>query len=170
LLQQQGAADDPGAYVTFKAPKKGYVGYQSFVLPANITPSSISSVQLEVNYKAARPSNQTWTISIYNWKTKKWVKIGTTINMRNAREWVAKSFTIANFQRYVSSGNEVRVLLTSNNGNGDLKVDYEVIKVTVGSAPQPTANFTPTTIAPALLPIENFTPTPTYEASPTPTQ
>ncbi|MFT3892403.1 MAG: hypothetical protein QM730_12275 [Anaerolineales bacterium] len=170
LLQQQGAADDPAAYVTFKAPRKGYVGYQSFVLPASITPSSISSVQLDLNYKAARPSNQTWTISIYNWKTKKWVKIGATVNMRNAREWVTKSFTIANFQRYVSSGNEVRIQLTSNNGNGDLKVDYEVITVTVGSAPQPAPTFTTVPVNSVLQPAETFTPIPTYEASPTPTQ
>jgi len=116
------------------------VGYLSFTLPADITPSSISSAQLELNYKAARPTNQTWTILAYNWKTKKWVKIGNTTNMRNAKEWVSKAFTVANIQRYVSSGKEIRIQLLANNGSGDLKVDYEVIKITAS----PTATFTPT--------------------------
>lgn len=146
LLQQKGAEDDPATYVIFKTPKKPYVGSQSFYLPGEA--STVASMQLTLNYKASPPTNQIWIISIYNWNTKKWVKIGTTMNMRNAKDWTAKTFNVANFQRYISSGKEVRILISSSNPSGDLKVDYAVIGIT--SSTPPTATFTPT-----------FTPSPT---------
>lgn len=155
LLQQKGTEDDPAAYVTFQTPKKAYVGYQTFYLPGDVSVSSVSSMTLELNYKAAAPINQTWTVSIYNWKTKKWVKLGSTTNMLKATQWVSKAFTVANFQRYISSGKEIRIQLRSNNPKGDLKVDYEVIKITSPSLP--TVIYTPTTV---YTPTDTPTPTP----------
>ncbi|NWG07051.1 MAG: hypothetical protein HXY35_10260 [Chloroflexi bacterium] len=151
LLQQKGKADDPAAYVTFQTPNSAYLGYQSFFLPADVSPSSVTSMTLEVNYKAPKPSAQVWTLSIYDWKSKKWVKLGDTKNILNSTEWLAYSLKVPNFQRYISSGKEIRIQLKSNNANGDLKVDYEVIKITNGVPP--TATFT-STITPSPTPIQ----------------
>jgi hypothetical protein len=141
LLQQKGIEDDPAAYVAFLTPNKAYQGYQSFYLPGDITPSLISSMVLDVNYKAPVSSIQTWSLSIYNWKTRRWIKLGT-MNGGKPDEWFNQAFAIPSYQKYISSRNEIRLQLRSNNGKGDLKVDFEVIKITTGVLP--TATFTPT--------------------------
>jgi len=46
-------------------------------------------------------------------------------------------------------------MVRSNNAKGDVKIDYEVVRITTGALP--TATFTPTY-------------TPTYTPSPTPTK
>jgi hypothetical protein len=130
---------------------KAYIGYQSFYLPGNVNASSLSAMTLEFNYRAPRPSTQIWSVSIYDWKAKKWIKLGDTSTILTSSEWLYYTFTLPNFPRYISSGNEIRVQLRSNNATEDLKVDYEVIKITTGTLPP--ATFTPT-----------------YTPSPTPTQ
>ena len=135
LLQMKGTADDPAAYVVFETPNTVYSGYQSFLLPAGVKVSSLTSMTLEFNYKAPKPSTQVWIISIYDWKAKKWIKLGDTKNIINANEWLASAMPLPNFQRYVSAGNEIRIQVRSDNGNGDLKVDYEGIKITTVSKP-----------------------------------
>ena len=151
LLQQKGTADDPATYVTFLTPNLAYVGYQSFLLPADVNASSVSSLTLELNYKAPKPSTQVWTISIYDWNAKKWIALGDTKNVLNPSEWLFYSLPLPNFQQFISAGKEIRIQLRSSNAKSDLKVDYEVIKIQTGTSPA--ATFTPT-----------FTP------SPTPTQ
>jgi hypothetical protein len=142
LLQQKGTADDPSTYVTFLTPKSAYVGYQSFLIPPDVNPAAISSMTLEINYKAPKPSIQVWEMSIYNWVSKGWIKLGDTKNIVNASEWQFYSLNLPNFQQYLSPGKEIRIRLNSNNAKNDLKVDYEVIKITTGTPP-PTATFTP---------------------------
>ena len=151
LLQQKGSVDDPAAYVSFLTPNTMYKGYQSFLLPPDVNASSISSLTLEFNYKAPNPSIQVWTVSIYDWKSKTWITLGSTKNILKPSEWQFYSLTLPNFQQYISAGREIRIQLSSNNAKSDLKVDYEVVKITTGALP-------PATI------------TPTYTPSPTATK
>ena len=169
LLQEKGAADDPATYVIFQTPKRAYIGYQSFFLPGNVNLASVSSVSLEINYKAAPPANQVWSFSIYNWKTRKWVPIGNTSNMLNSVEWQTGTFTIPEFRRFVSPHGEIRIQLRSNNPKSDIKIDYEVLKFTSGAVvlPSPTFTLPPQQVVPQ---GSASTPTPTYTPSPTPTQ
>jgi hypothetical protein len=165
LLQQKKTEDDPAAYMIFDAPnRKAYIGYQSFYIPGDVNRASIASVSLEMNYKAAAPAYQTWSLLAYNWKTRRWTKLGNTSNMLNSTEWQYNTFPIANFQRYISSGNEIRIQLRSNNGRSDIKVDYDVIKIDAGvsSAVNSISIFT-------LTPTEVFTPTPTFTPTASPT-
>lgn len=137
LLQQKGTADDPAAYLTFQTPNSVYAGYVVYKLPGNVAASQLSGMALEVNYKAPAPSLQKWIISIYDWKAKKWIKLGET-KVVSENEWRSHTFLLPNFKRYISAQGELRVQLRSNNAKGDAKVDFAVIHFVLGSSPTPT--------------------------------
>jgi len=169
LLQQKGTQDDPSTYVLFQTPKSAYTGYQSFYVPKNITPSQISKMSLEVNYKAPAPSVQKWSMSIYDWKAKKWIKLGET-TVASEKEWRQHTFTFQYLSRYISSKNEIRIQLRSNNANGDAKLDYEVIRISLGSGSPVQSNASPTVISslPTItIPPQINTATPVPQSSPT---
>jgi len=121
---------------------------------------------LEFNYKAPSPSVQIWTVSIYNWKTKKWVKLGDTRYI-TSKQWLSYTFTLSNLQRYISSKKEIRIQVRSNNANGDLKIDYEVLRINPSSSSAAQVLVAPT-IAPSLTFTPGFTPTTPPSATPAP--
>ena len=130
FFEQSGTNDTPGAYVNFQTPgSAAYVGYQSFFLPDDIKTNFISTMLLQVNFKAPAASTQLWTWSIYDWSTGMWIKLGDTIDAP-ADQWNVKAFRIRNFQRYISARREVRIRLVSNNANGDIKIDYQAFHLT----------------------------------------
>ncbi len=129
LIQQNGADDDPSAYVRFQTPGKAYMGYKSFFLPGNAQPVNISSMLLQVNFKGPAASTQTWTWAIYDWTTGVWVKLGDNIGSQ-ADQWNALIFHITSIARYVSPAREIRIRLFSNNQSDDAKIDYQALHVT----------------------------------------
>src|SRR5690348_7280 len=76
VLDQTGTADDPAAYVSFTTPGVVYQGYRSYFLPPNILRSTVVAMSVSVNYKGAPSTTQLWTWSLYNWSTKRWVRLG----------------------------------------------------------------------------------------------
>lgn len=146
--QDQGGADDtPAAYVLFKTPGKKYIGFRTFTLPSVIRAKQISSALLQVNFKGPAATQQVWTWSIYNWKTGRWIKLGSSVNTA-ANSWNGLSFPIANMVPYVSGTNKVRVRIASSNASADAKLDFEGLQITYEPiTPAPTVTATPTRTA-----------------------
>jgi hypothetical protein len=150
LLDQKGFENNPQAYVVFQTPNSIYNGYQSFILPSDVKPLQVTAMALELNYKSPAPSVQVWTISIYDWKAKKWIEIGVT-NVDSSKEWRRHTFTLPYQARYISTKGEIRILLKSNNADGDALLDYEAIQIGVGALLQNTSNSVGITATSAVL-------------------
>jgi endoglucanase len=109
-----------------------YSGYESYTLPASISPSSITAVQLKVNYSGACYANQVWTWSLWNWVTNAYVAVGNNNGVACWGNWVMLTFnvsgTLASYVR--SSDRYMQVGLTANNGVDGMAEDYEALVVT----------------------------------------
>lgn len=169
LFDQKGKDNNPQAYVAFQTPDTIYNGYQSFFIPADVNRSQVTGMVLELNYKSPGPSAQVWTIALYDWRSKKWLTIGAT-NVDSSVEWRKQLMTLPYLSRYISSSGEMRILLKSNNANGDAFLDYEAIHLGLaaaqnGALPNPT--LTPTIVAPnPTLTPTILVPSPTETATP----
>jgi hypothetical protein len=150
-LTLSGADDNPGEYVSFR-PDGKYSGTLAFPLPANIQPSGVSSLTLQVNFKGTSTSRQNWIWSIYDWNTKKWVKLGTAAG-HSRTPWQLLKFETNLLPSYISSGREIRIQLRSNNGNGEARIDYQILQLTLGSTPSRQAlPLSPVTLTPSPSP------------------
>jgi hypothetical protein len=137
------------------------------MLPAAIQPSSISMLSLQVNFKGTSSSNQTWTWSIFDWSTRKWLKVGSATG-RDSTPWQTLRFDTPLLPQHVSTGGEIRIQLRSTNGTGEARIDYEVLQLTLGSnpamqslqAPSATTTPLPQPIAPSSEPT-SLPPSPT---------
>jgi hypothetical protein len=134
LLDQTGAEDDPARYVSFQTPNTSYLGYQSYYLPNDTRPDLISTMLLQVNFKAPASSTQTWIWSVYDWNTNLWIKLGDSIGA-NTDQWRTLLFKFRVPQRYISPRGEIRIELRSNDASHDAKIDYEAIHITYLSIP-----------------------------------
>ncbi|MFT3894363.1 MAG: S8 family serine peptidase [Anaerolineales bacterium] len=129
LLEQTGSDDNPDAYVTFQTPDSVYLGYQTFHLPRDASPSRISTMLLQVNFKGSGSTSQIWTFSVYDWNSKMWIPVGDTIGLEVNR-WNELTFSIRRPARYISPGGEIQIRLSSNVGTRDAKLDYESLHIT----------------------------------------
>lgn len=161
VMDQSGSSDMPSRYVSFTTPGLAYQGYRRYFLPTNIARANVTTLRVRVNYKGFTSATQTWTWYLYDWTTKKWVRVGdnsTTI----ANQWKLLTFTSTSPRRFINtSTREIRVLLRSNNANANAKLDYE--SAIVGYNATPTASPTRTMTA---SPTVTVTPTSTPTATP----
>jgi N-terminal glycosyl-hydrolase-114-associated domain len=152
LLDESGFNPVSGKYVDFWAASAGakYAGYRVYTLPSSITPSSITNLQVEVNYQGPNYSTQVWTWQIFNWSTNAYVTIGNNSAVTQSwYEWQILNFTVpgtlANYVR--SSDGQMRVQLLSNNTADDTYIDYEAIIVTSGQSGSGSATIHGVTVA-----------------------
>lgn len=136
VQDQSGTQNDWNKYVEFLTPgSQKYIGYRSYTLPSTIDPATITAIQAKANYLGSAKSYQTWTWTIYNWSTKKWVKLGDNAG---ALAWQWKLFTFTaggTLRNYVnSSTREIQVRLQSNNTKDDMDLDYEAVLITHNSS------------------------------------
>lgn len=124
-----------------------YIGYRSYMLPASIDPATITALQVKANYQGPAKATQSWTWTIYNWSTKKWVKLGDNTG---APSWQWKLFTFTvggTLRNYInSSTREIQIRVQSNNNKDDMDLDYEALLVTYngGTTPPPNNWWKPT--------------------------
>ena len=114
VMDQSGSADDPSKYVTFTTPGTIYKGTCEYVLPAGISPATITAIKVRANYKGPLVGSQIWTWYLYDWTAAKWVNLGNN-SAANAGTWTLLSFPTTSPKRFVSSTRAIRVLLQSNN-------------------------------------------------------
>jgi hypothetical protein len=135
LFDQSGTQDNPADYVSFQTLDNTlYLGYQSFTLPEDAQTKLVSTMLLQVNFKAPAAPHQVWTWSIYNWSTDLWIPLGDSIGT-TPDEWQTLLFRIRQPRRYVSAAGEIRIQLQSENAGGAVKIDYEALHITYLSIP-----------------------------------
>ena len=167
VQDQSGSQDNWNKYVEFTTPGSNkYRGYRSYTLPASISPATITSIQIEANYRGPQQSYQTWTWKIYNWNNSSWVTLG---NNNGASDWTWTYFTFSasgTMSDYVNSSTaEIRIRLMSNNTKDNAQLDYETVIITSSSGPTSTPTAVPPTNTPTAV-----SPTPTATGVPsTPT-
>jgi len=136
ILDESGTMNDWNKYVEFQGQ---YAGYQVFTLPTSITPSSVTAVQVKVNYQGPSSGAQTWTWQIYNWAASTYTTIGTNAGAPSWGAWTILTFnaagTLANYVR--ASDGQIRLQLVSNNGADSADIDYEAVLVTYSAGPAP---------------------------------
>ncbi len=128
LLDESGTENIWNKYVEFDGL---YTGYQVFTLPTTIAPSSVTNMQIEVNYQGPSAPNQTWTWQIYNWATADYVTVGTNAGAPEWGAWTILTFSVpGTLSNYVNSTNgQVRIQLSSNNSSDSADIDYEAVIV-----------------------------------------
>lgn len=152
VQDQSGTQNEWNKYVEFTTPgSQKYIGYRSYTLPATIAPTAITALQVKANYLGAVKSYQTWTWTLYNWSTNKWVKLG---NNNGALAWQWKLFTFnagGTLRNYVNTTTrEIRVRLQSNNTKDDMDLDYEAVLITANTTPPPVGELK------ILIPLYNY--------------
>lgn len=133
VRDQSGTANNWNNYVEFWGQGAGaaYAGYTGFTLPGSVAPSSITGLQVQVNYQGPATTTQTWTWSLYNWSTSSWVSVGTNAGAPDWGAWTLLSFNAAGtLANYVSAAGAMRLQLTSNNASDNADIDYEALVVT----------------------------------------
>jgi len=143
IQDQSGTAIDSSKSVWFGGYNANtyYTGTHNFTLPTSIAPSTVTAMQLKVNYIGPTTSIQTWTWSIYNWSTSSWVSLGTNAGVAGWAGWSILTFNAAGtFANYVrASDGLVQLQLVSNNAGDNCMIDYEGITVTYGTGSAPAA-------------------------------
>ena len=116
-----------------------YTGYQVFTLPTSVAPSSVTGIQVEVNYQGPSYNRQVWTWQLFNWTTNAYVTVGNNSAITpplNWLQWTVFNFTVpgtlANYVR--ASDGQMRVQIFSNNAVDDTYIDYEAVIVTSSSS------------------------------------
>ncbi len=144
---QSGTQNNWAKYVEF-SPKNGsaYNGYRSYTLPGSVTPSSVTSIAVTVNYAGPATSSQTWTWSLYNWTTSSWTTVGTNATAPDWGAWKTLSFASpSSASSHVSSSGQVRVRVLASNASDSADIDYESVLVTHSAGgSDTTAPSTPT--------------------------
>jgi Glycoside-hydrolase family GH114/N-terminal glycosyl-hydrolase-114-associated domain/Fibronectin type III domain len=146
VQDQSGTTDTWAKYVEFNGQ---YAGYATYALPAGISPSSVTGLQVLANYRGPATTTQTWTWSVWNWSTGAWAPLGTNAGAPDWGAWRQLTFTASGTpSAYVSSTQGVRVQLRSNNAADAADVDYLAVSLTTGTAPTDiTAPSSPTGLA-----------------------
>lgn len=129
-----GSKDSWNKYVEFGPNgSQKYDGYQSFSLPASVTPASITSIQVKVNYRGPNISTQIWTWKIYNWVTNSYITIGTNAAAPGWGNWTVIQFNVSGqLANYVRADGLIQIGLSANNTADSADIDYEGITVTSG--------------------------------------
>ena len=172
VMNQTGTDDQPSAYVTFLTLGTPYQGHRSYYLPAAVLRTSVSSMQIKVNFKGPAKSTQAWSWYAYDWSTSGWAWIGSNAAARSG-VWSLLTFTPTSPRRFISkSTGEMRIQMRSGDSGKNAKLDYETVTLGYALTPTPTVSTTPTaTSAPTgtLAPTVSPSPTSSPGGAPVPT-
>lgn len=137
VLDQTRTQDAPGSYVIFTTPGHTYKGFRTYMMPSTILRSSVSGLQVRVNYKGPAASTQTWAWYAWNWNLSAWKRIGTNAAAAAGR-WTALRFSVSGPRAYINGATgEIRIRLVSSNASGNAKLDYEAILLSYTGTPTP---------------------------------
>jgi len=162
LQDESGTTNVWTKYVEFQTTATAnYAGYQVFTLPTSIAPSSVTAIQLKVNYLGPLSGVQTWTWHLFNWSTNAYVTVGTnSVDTSGWNSWQVLTFsatgTLANYVR--TSDGQMKVQLLSNNHVDNVDIDYEALLVT-SSAQGVSVSVSPTSASVATSATQQFTAT-----------
>jgi hypothetical protein len=151
IKDQTGTQNTPANYVEFGTPTgQQFTGYLSFIAPAGITPSQITSIQLMANVLAPQDTVDSWDYSIYNWKNATYEHLGNqnhcggstgrhtcTEDSKSFYDWRWNQYNAngdATKSDYVnSSSREIRIQLASSNASSNENLDWISVAVYTNS-------------------------------------
>lgn len=143
VMDQSGLQNTPSDYVEFEAAATGtsYAGYTAYALSPSISPSSVTGIQVVVDYLGPSTSTQTWTWQIYDWIHQAYVPVGTNFIATAWGSWKLLNFNVwGNPSNYINASNgAIQIQLLSNNDADNADIDYEAVIVTSNSS-NPTTN------------------------------
>ena len=163
LLDESGSTNTWTKYVEFQTTASAnYAGYQVLTLPTSIAPTSVTAIQLKVNYQGPLPASQTWTWQLFDWSSNAYVTVGTnSVDTSGWSAWQILTFnatgTLANYVR--TSDGQMRVQLLSNNHADNIDIDYEALLVTYSTTPVVNITISPTTASVQTSATQQFTAT-----------
>jgi hypothetical protein len=134
VKDQTGGQNDPSKYIRFTTPGVVHKSVHRFRLPDNINTAQISKLILDVNVRAPRPDAQLWTWSLYNWKQKKYVRVGTTRRV-TANTWTTRHFAIRNPRAYLNTKRQIRVRFHSSDDGRNAAIDFESFRIRLLDGP-----------------------------------
>ncbi len=158
--EQSGTADDWNTYLEFTPASTGAAAVFTFAVPSTINVSRITSMKVSTNYKGPGRSTQQWSFLLYDYTAAKWVSVG---NNSAAGTWTWTSFDLTAtgiLSRFISATKKISLRYETSTAVDSSDIDYLVVNVDAGSAPNPTPTPTPSA---------SPTPSPSPSASPTPT-
>lgn len=139
-----GTTDNWDKYVEFGGQ---YAGYLTYAVPTTISPSSISGIQVKLNYRGPAASTQTWAFKLYDWSSSSWVSVGTNASAPDWGAWTLLTFNASGtLSNYLSSGSAMRLQLVANNANDAADIDYAALVLTTSSSADTTAPSVPTNV------------------------
>jgi hypothetical protein len=133
-----GTTDGWNRYVEFSG---RYDGYLNYALPDTLAASSITGIQVRVNYRGPGPATQIWHFELCNWVSLQWVTVGSNATAPDWGRWTVLTFTASGkVADYVSSSGGLRLRLWASNAADAADIDYAAVVLTTSpGSPPPTA-------------------------------
>lgn len=102
-----------------------------FTLPTSIAASSVTNIQIQINYQSPTSGSQTWTWKIYDWVHSAYITVGTNAGAPEWGAWKLLTFSVSGtLSHYIrSSDGQVRVQLVSTNSSDSADIDYQLVAV-----------------------------------------
>ncbi|GES26214.1 hypothetical protein Aple_091130 [Acrocarpospora pleiomorpha] len=134
VQDQSGIDDDWDEYVEFRGhtANTAYSGQLTYTLPPSVPASSVSGVQLRLNYRGPSRAEQQWQWSVYNFTTGSWVVLGDNTGATSWGIWKLLTFNAPGPQTELvqaATGN-ILIRITSSNAVDDADLDYAGLTVT----------------------------------------
>ncbi|MDD2921527.1 MAG: putative glycoside hydrolase, partial [Anaerolineales bacterium] len=123
VKDQTGTQNVPSKYVLFQTPGAYYRGYSAFAVPKTVSPATVTTIRVTLNYNGLPRARQRWLWYLYDWNTKAWVYVGDNA-LAKSNVWSGINLLVRNAGRFVRSDGRVQLLMRSNNSAGDAKLDY----------------------------------------------
>ncbi len=135
VKDQSGTQDTWNDYVEFDTTSASpyYSGYRTYTLPSSVSPSSLTSLQVQTNFIGQAVTAQRWTWQIYDWTTNSYVTLGDNTG---ASDWVWSPLSFnasGTLAHYVNSAGQIQIGLVANNASDNCDLDYEAMVVGHGT-------------------------------------
>lgn len=116
-----------------------YAGTISYTLPTTVPASTVTSMQIQADYRGPSVVTQKWTWQIFDWVHNAYVTVGDNTFAPEWGSWKALSFNVwgdlANYIR--ASDGAIKVQLLSDNQAADADMEYQAILVSSNAAFHP---------------------------------
>ena len=80
-----------------------------FTLPTSIAASSVTNIQIQINYQSPTSGSQTWTWKIYDWVHSAYITVGTNAGAPEWGAWKLLTFSVSGtLSHYIRSSDAVK--------------------------------------------------------------
>lgn len=135
--EQSAEQDDWDTYVQLTPDPTGYSGVFTFEVPKKVSPSHVSTMQLDVNFRG--PEQGLWTFALRDTKTGHWQTVGNS-SFADAWLWSPLHLTVrGNLAGFLDDRHRIELRVESST-DGAIALDF--VRLTLGLASPAGANET----------------------------